>query len=240
MSNVSKPEDQRQRGLAFAMTFLCGLWLPASNQAQAPPVQERPLVEIRTIIGNMVVALYNETPVHRDRFLQLVQDGAYDSLLFHRVVPGFVVEGGDPASKHAPPGLALGMDTDAGGLPLEIAPGLIHKRGALAAAAAGDTPELAIRSHGMRFYLVQGVDYTAQELDLVMDRNKKLGQPFPYSEADRQAYITQGGTPRLDGAYTVFGEVVEGQDVIDAMALLPCNEWDRPMSDIRMHMRIVK
>jgi peptidyl-prolyl cis-trans isomerase B (cyclophilin B) len=198
------------------------------------------LVEVRTELGNMIIALYNETPQHRDRFLKLVEEGAYDSLIFHRIVRGFAIEGGDMASKHADAGIPLGLDTDPDGLPLEIIPGLIHKKGALSAAPAGDTPEAADRSHGTRFFIVQGGTYTSDELDAVAERNAGVGTPFTYSDEGRRVYASTGGQPRLDGGYTVFGEVLEGLEVIDALAKQPCNQWDRPLKDIRMYMRILK
>ncbi len=192
------------------------------------------------MLGTMIIALYNETPMHRDLFLAKVEAGTYDSLLFHRVVPGFAVEGGEPTSKYAAPGVALGLGPDTTGLPLEVLPGLIHKKGALAAAPAGDTPETAKRSHGSRFFIVQGVPYDASELAQVAERNARLGCPFDYTDEDRRTYAELGGQPRLDGGYTVFGEVVEGLEVIDALAKEPCNQWDRPLTDIRMFMRVLK
>ncbi|MBL7951409.1 MAG: peptidylprolyl isomerase [Flavobacteriales bacterium] len=205
--------------------------------AQSPAVQPRALVEVRTELGNMIVALYNETPVHRDHFLALVNAGSYDSLLFHRVVPGFAVEGGDPKSKRAAPGAFLGQDTDPQGLPSEVVPGLIHRKGALACAPAGDTPEHAGLGHRTRFYFVQGGLYSTEELAQVAARNARLGTPYVYSEADMETYRTIGGLPRLDGSYTVFGEVLEGVEVLDALSRLPSDQWDRPLQDVRMFMR---
>ena len=222
------------------LTMVCWSGLPVVLTAQPTTPQRRPLVEIRTELGNMVVALYNETPVHRDNFLELVRTGAYDSLLFHRIVPGFAVEGGDPASKHAEPGVRLGGVPDTVGIPLEVVPGLIHKKGALSAAPAGDTREFVGRSHRNRFFIVQGTTYTAAELAEVVERNARLGTPFSYSNDDREEYSTVGGQPRLDGGYTVFGEVLDGVEVIDALARQPCNAWDRPLKDIRMFMRILE
>jgi peptidyl-prolyl cis-trans isomerase B (cyclophilin B) len=240
MSNVSKQQQHRQWSLLMLVTILGGIWLPPMATCQVPRPAIRPLVEIRTSAGNMVVALYNETPQHRDRFLALIEQGVYDSLLFHRVIPGFALEGGDTASRTAAPGEPLGQYTGGPGLPLEVAPGLIHKKGALAAAPLGDTPELTQRSHDSRFFLVQGTTYTTAELDQVVERNVRLGTPFAYTEADRADYATQGGLPRLDGAYTVFGQVIEGIEVIDALAKSPCNDQDRPLEDIRMYMRLLK
>lgn len=195
------------------------------------------MVEVRTRLGVMVVALYNETPVHRDHFLARVGSGAMDGLLFHRVVPGFAIEGGDAGTRQAVPGIALGLEADSLGLPLEIVPGLIHKHGALAAAPAGDGPELGRRSHRERFFIVDGVPFSPEELARTEERNTALGAPFAYSEVDRRVYATEGGQPRCDGSYTVFGEVVSGFDVLEAIIRTPCNEWDRPMENIEMHLR---
>jgi len=188
----------------------------------------------------MVVALYNETPLHRDNFLELVRTGAYDSLLFHRIIPGFAIEGGDPSSKYAETGVRLGQVPDTVGIPLEVVPGLIHKKGTLSAAPAGDTHDFTGRSHRNRFFIVQGTHYTGEELIEVAERNARLGTPFAYTEEDRLEYSTIGGQPRLDGGYTVFGEVLEGAEVIDALAKQPCNVWDRPLKDIRMFIRTLE
>ncbi len=240
MSNVSKQQQPRQWALVMLVTILCGLWLPATATAQVHGQTTRQLVEIRTTAGNMVVALYNETPKHRDHFLDLVERGVYDSLLFHRIVPGFAVEGGDTASRTAAMGQPLGQDEGGNGLALEFAPGLIHKKGALSAAPLGDSPELAQQSHSTRFFIVQGTTYTEEELALVAERNARLGTPFTYTAEDRSDYATMGGLPRLDGGYTVFGQVIEGLEVIDALAKMPCNAQDRPLSDVRTFMRLLK
>lgn len=240
MSNVSKRSTPPQGTAFLLLTVLGVLWLPLSALAQVVQPQARPLVEVRTEVGNMIVELYNETPRHRDHFLALVDSGRYDSLLFHRVVPGFVLEGGDPGSKYARPGELLGQGTDPTGLPHELAPGLIHKRGALATSPAGDTPDLADLGHSTRFFFVHGVRYSAEELATVSERTALGADPFAYSETDRQTYAHAGGVPRLDGSYTVFGEVVVGLDVLDALSRLPCDQWDRPLRDVRMFMRRLK
>lgn len=208
--------------------------------AQPGNLPTRPLVEVHTRLGTMVVALYDETPELRDRFLARVRAGELDSTLFHRVIPGFAIEGGDPASRHALPGVALGQVPDTVGLPLTVVPGLFHRKGALAAAPAGDTPEFGRRSHRDRFFFVLGTTYDSAELDLVATRNAAMGAPFAYSPEDRLIYATEGGQPRLDGSYTVFGQVISGIDVLDAMAQEPCNAWDRPMVDIPMNMHILQ
>ena len=165
------------------------------------------LVQISTTQGNIKVKLYNETPQHRDNFVKLVHEHYYDSLLFHRVIYNFMIQGGDPDSKNAPQGQMLGMGGPDYTVPAEILPQIKHKKGALAAARMGDhvNPERA--SSGSQFYLVQN----------------------------------DNGTPHLDGAYTVFGETVEGLDVIDKIAKVKTDRNNRPLEDVRIiSMKIVK
>jgi len=216
---------------AFALLFA----LPVFGQDT-----KRPLVEIRTELGTMVVALYNETPIHRDNFLKLVKEGAYDSLLFHRVIKGFMLQGGDPESRYAKPGTPLGTGGPGYTLPAEIVPGLVHERGSLAAARQGDQVNPERRSSGMQFYIVDGRTYDAADLDRMAERAARSGDSITYTAENKAAYAREGGTPHLDGAYTVFGKVVAGQDVIDAIAAVPCDGRDRPMKDLRMTMRIVE
>ncbi|MBK7946309.1 MAG: peptidylprolyl isomerase [Flavobacteriales bacterium] len=219
--------------LAFAFSAV------SLTLAQATPAPRRPLVEIRTTRGTMIVALYNETPKHRDNFLRLVREGRYDSLLFHRVIPSFMVQGGDPESRRAPSGTELGQGGPGYGLPAEIRPGLIHKRGALAAARQPNNAN-SDSSSGSQFFLVLGNRYLGEELDRVAERNAHMGTPVTYTAEQRKEYALVGGAPHLDGAYTVFGQVVEGLDVIDAIALAPCDARDRPLVDIRAFMRILE
>lgn len=191
-------------------------------------------------MGRMVVALYNETPEHRDNFLKLVQEGFYDSLLFHRVIPGFMVQGGDPESRSAAPGQMLGNGGPGYTVPAEIVPGLVHTKGALAAARQGDQVNPEKRSSGSQFYLVQGKPFQPNELDMVAQRASRHGTPVTYSEEQKETFATEGGAPHLDGSYTVFGEVVEGLDVIDRIAAVQRDGRDRPVSDVRMFMRVLE
>jgi peptidyl-prolyl cis-trans isomerase B (cyclophilin B) len=200
----------------------------------------RPLVEVRTVAGRMVIALYNETPLHRDNFLALVRAGAYDSLLFHRVVPGFMVQGGHPDSRHAEPGTALGDGRKEGTLPAEVIPAFCHLRGAVAAVREPDAVNPERRSDGSQFYIVQGRPYTGAELDQVAARNARYGTPVRYTAEQRAAYAKAGGAPHLDGSYTVFGQVVEGLEVLDAIANAPSDGRDRPLRDIRTFMRVME
>jgi len=188
-------------------------------------------VQITTDFGTMKVKLYNETPLHRDNFVKLVSEGFYDSLLFHRVIKGFMIQGGDPQSKNAAAGQMLGSGDVGYRIPAEFNDSLYHKKGVLAA-ARDNNPEKA--SSGCQFYIVQGKPMIENELQMAERRSGK-----PMSEAKRNDYKTIGGSVWLDGEYTVFGEVVEGLDVIDKIAAVHCGQMDRPASDVRMKMVLV-
>ena len=175
--------------------------------------------EIQTLRGGMVLRLYDETPQHRDNFKRLVADQAYDSTLFHRVMSKFMIQGGDPNSRDGDP-----MNDGGGGpgytVPAEIRPDLYHKRGALAAARLRDSDNPARASSGSQFYIVHGAIYPDEILDQMEERLRQSipDSSFSFSEEARKVYTTQGGTPNLDGAYTVFGELVEGLHVLDDIA----------------------
>lgn len=188
-------------------------------------------VQITTDFGTMKVKLYNETPLHRDNFVKLVSEGFYDSLLFHRVIKGFMIQGGDPQSKNASAGQMLGAGDVGYRIPAEINDSLYHKKGVLAA-ARDNNPEKA--SSGCQFYIVQGKPMIENELQMAERRSGK-----PMSEAKRNDYKTIGGSGWLDGEYTVYGEVIEGLDVIDKIAAVPCGPSDRPVTDLRMKMVLV-
>jgi len=185
--------------------------------------------EITTDYGTMKVLLYDTTPQHRDNFIKLAKEGYYDGLLFHRVINGFMIQGGDPDSKNAAPGQSLGMGGPGYLIDAEI--GAPHLKGALAAAQA---PNPQKRSSGSQFYVVQGQPLTDAALD-EMERRKNI----KYSDAQRQLYKEIGGTPFLDNDYTVFGEVVEGLEVIDKIATVPTGDADRPVEDVRMTIKIL-
>ena len=185
---------------------------------------------ITTDYGDIEVMLYNTTPQHRDNFVKLVESGFYDSLLFHRVIDGFMIQGGDPTSKNSPPGEMLGAGSPGYEIPAEI--GSPHLRGALAAARQ---PSQHKRSSGSQFYIVTGVKQTEAELSYY-----ELNKNIKYNEDQRRIYIEEGGYPSLDKEYTVFGEVVSGMDVVDKIAKEPKNERDRPLKDIRMKIKMTK
>ncbi len=207
----------------FAGLFFVALALGSCNPDRST------YAEISTDYGTIKVMLYNSTPIHRDNFIKLAESGFYDGLLFHRVIPNFMIQGGDPDSKDAAAGHRLGMGGP--GYRLEAEIGAPHLRGALAA-ARDNNPEK--RSSGSQFYIVQGQPVDDAFLDqLEKEKNIK------YNEAQRNLYKELGGAPFLDNDYTVFGEVVEGMEVVDKIAAQSTDPFKRPVEDIRMNVRIL-
>ncbi len=193
-------------------------------------------VLLETTMGNVTIALYDQTPKHRDNFVELVEKGFYDGLLFHRVIEDFMVQGGDPDSLDAQPGQRLG----AGGLDYTVEaefryPELVHKRGALAAARQGDAVNPKRRSSSCQFYIVWGTVYEEEEIDaMAMQLERYTRGEVVMPESVKEIYRTVGGTPHLDGQYTVFGEVVEGLEVIGQMQEVRTDRSDRPYEDIKI------
>ena len=240
-------------------------------------------VKIQTMLGDIVVRLYDETPIHRDNFVKLVKEGYYDGTLFHRVIKDFMIQGGDPDSKGAPAGKMLGVGGPNYTLEAEIKDGLFHKRGALAAARQGDEVNPERRSSGSQFYIVWGQVYNegqlrqyakqmrmqkvqaafnelaAQHRDEIMqmrrERNRAGLQELQdklvaeaeakvtgegLTEEQRKVYSTIGGTPHLDGQYTVFGEVEEGLDVVEMIQNTATGRGDRPIDNIEMKISFIE
>lgn len=191
-------------------------------------------VLILTNYGNLVVKLFNETPLHRDNFIAKVKSGFYDSLLFHRVINNFMIQGGDPTSKKAAEGDRLGGGSAPGdriAAEFRTEQGIYHKRGALAA-ARDNNPEKA--SSNCQFYIVQRPAWRATQLDSTIIQRK-----LTLNDTQKKLYTTQGGTPHLDGGYTVFGELITGFDVLDKIAATKTNSVDRPLEDVRMKMFVL-
>ncbi len=239
-------------------------------------------VRIMTMLGDIVVRLYDETPIHRDNFVKLVKEGYYDGTLFHRVIKDFMIQGGDPDSKGAPAGKMLGVGGPDYTLEAEIKDNIFHKRGALAAARQGDEVNPERRSSGSQFYIVWGQVYSEgqlrqfskqlrmqkvqsvfnelaaahreeimqmrrernrsglQELQdrLVAEAEKKVGKEG-LTDEQVKLYSTVGGTPHLDGQYTVFGEVEEGLDVVEMIQNTATGRADRPVDDLEMRLKIL-
>ncbi len=194
------------------------------------------MIEMVTSQGKITLRLYDETPLHRDNFLKLVENHTYDGLLFHRVIKNFMVQAGDPKSRDAKPGQPLGDGTLGYTVPAEFRPELIHKRGALCAARQGDQVNPKKASSATQFYIVQGQVWDDKTLDMMEQR---FGKKFTAEQ--RKVYTTMGGTPHLDGDYTVFGEVVDGMEVINKISDLPCDRMDRPVEDVKIiSVKVIK
>jgi peptidyl-prolyl cis-trans isomerase B (cyclophilin B) len=192
-------------------------------------------VKITTDSGVIIVRLYDKTPLHRDNFIKLASEHFFDSLLFHRVISQFMIQGGDPQSKYAQPGQMLGSGDVGYTIPAEFDTNFIHKRGALSAARMGDEMNPAKASSGCQFYIVQGKTWTDADLS-----SMEMQQRRKYTPAQRNTYKTIGGAPFLDMGYTVFGEVESGLEVIDKIAAVQKGAYDRPMSDVRMKIEVIK
>ena len=200
-------------------------------------------VVMETTMGNIELKLYNETPKHRDNFKSLVEEGAFDSLLFHRVIPDFMIQGGDPDSKTAEAGVLLGEGDKPYRVPAEfrLEEGIIHRRGVLAAARESDDVNPEQNSSAMQFYIVWGRIFEEEDLDRVQERlDRQTNGRVKLTPEMRAVYKTVGGTPHLDGQYTVFGEVVSGLDVVDAIQHVETDANDRPLTDVRILRAYIK
>lgn len=186
-------------------------------------------VLLKTSFGDITIALYDETPKHKENFLKLVNEKFYDGVMFHRIIQGFMIQGGDPDSKNAKPGQQLGAGDIGYKIPAEIVNGRFHKRGAVAAAREGDQVNPQKASSGCQFYIVDGTVYDNDKMDMISQRTGKT-----FSSEQVEAYTTIGGAPWLDGDYTVFGEVVSGMDVVDKIAAQKKDRNDRPLEDIKI------
>lgn len=240
-------------------------------------------VKIETSLGDIIVRLYDETPLHRDNFLKLAGEGYYDGTIFHRVIANFMIQGGDPDSKNPTPNGRYGTGGPDYTIEAEIKPELFHKRGALAAARQGDQVNPERRSSGSQFYIVWGDTYKDGQLSQLSKQMKMMAEQNAFdklarenrakimemrrnrdqagllalqdllssqaremakgqaglSEVQKTAYSTIGGTPHLDGQYTVFGEVIEGLDVVEKIQSVKTRPGDRPVEDIKMKMTVL-
>ena len=196
--------------------------------------QSKTKVQISTEFGDMIIELHNDTPLHRDNFIKNVSNGWYDGTLFHRVLPYFMVQGGDPNSIGATADQSLGVDRCTK-IPAEIRPHYFHKKGALAAARLPDNMNPERVSSGCQFFIVQGYKHSVAQLD-------GAGKVIPPKH--RAWYKAVGGYPFLDGDYTIFGQVIEGLEVLDLISAMPTHKnggiKDRPTEDVSMTIKIIK
>lgn len=279
---------QKSKWILIPLLFVLFTAQKCSN-----PGEKRQQVKISTPYGEMVAELFNETPQHRDNFVKLVQEGFYDSLLFHRVIEGFMIQGGDPNSKNAAPNTPLGSGGPGYTVPAEFNPEFYHTKGALSAARQGDQVNPLKASSGSQFYIVQGKPVKPDALQRMLEgklnraqfdaKRKFLSQPenkalldsviamqnagngaaideflSPYQAtidsigsieprfyntsdtAKVNAYATLGGTPHLDGDYTVFGQIISGLDIIDSIAQVRTLPGDRPEKDVPFTISLIK
>ena len=216
----------------FATLVLCLATI--GIQAQTDNIRHE--IEMVTDSGKIVIALYNETPQHRDNFLKNVKEGIYDGQLFHRVIKDFMIQAGDPASKTATKGQMLGDSDDKYTVPAEIVyPKLFHKRGAVAAARESDDVNPQRASSATQFYIVWGRKFSDNQLAWAQERiDKYTNGQIKNTPEIGNIYKTVGGTPHLDGSYTVFGEVLEGLDIVERIQTATTDDNDRPINDIRI------
>jgi cyclophilin family peptidyl-prolyl cis-trans isomerase len=207
------------------LVLILGLWSCTS--------QNNRMVVIETSLGNIEIELYDSTPTHRDNFIKLSEEGFYDGLLFHRVIPGFMAQGGDPDSKNSPPGNPLGQGSPGYKLNAEI--GALHYKGALAAARMNDAVNPEKQSNGSQFYIVQGQPVVERLLQQIEQRNG-----ITYTEEQKQEYLEVGGAPFLDNEYTVFGRVTQGLEVVDQLVAVPRDGRDRPLENIEMQVKVIR
>lgn len=205
--------------------ILIALMLLSAFAVQAQEKAET-LILIKTSYGDITAKLYNDTPKHRDNFIKLIKEGWYKGSVFHRVIQNFMIQGGGNAQGVADPGYTI----DA-----EFVPAHFHKKGALAAARMGDNVNPQKKSSGSQFYIVQGQKFDANSLAMMSARSG-----ITYTDEQKKIYATLGGTPHLDGAYTVFGEVVSGFDVIDKIAAVKTGPGDKPLEDVSMTIEILE
>lgn len=221
----------------FSIFFLVAFVLSVYAQ------DERHEVQFLTNKGRIRVVLYNETPQHRDNFLRLVREGYYDGVLFHRVINRFMIQTGDSATRNLKEGEPIPDLPEPYKVPAEIKfPQFFHKRGALAAAREGDSVNPERASSMSQFYIVYGRIFSDAKLDKTQERvSKATNGTAIFTPEIREVYKTIGGTPHLDGQYTVFGEVIEGMDVVEDIEFVKTDEKDRPIEDVRIiHAKVVK
>lgn len=218
------------------------LLITAAPIACHAKVKKYSIVEIVTSEGNIYIWLYDDTPLHKENFLKLASEGFYDKTKFHRIIKDFMIQGGDPNTKEASLKDQWGQGGPGYTLDAEIKSEHYHKKGVIAAARMGDQINPQRASSGSQFYIVQGTKYNAQSLDLIEKQIRTLSQnmDFKFSDEMRKAYEEVGGTPQLDMQYTVFGEVINGLDVVDKIAGVQTGILDKPVQDVEMDINVLE
>ena len=210
----------------FVVMMMISATAVFAQATKAPAAAKQTKVLIETEYGNMTAILYNETPLHRDNFIKLANQGWYNGSIFHRVINNFMIQGGGKDDKMNDPGYTV---------PAEFVGKYFHKKGALAAARKPDQGNPQKASSGSQFYIVQGAVLNDQQLNSYQMQTNKT-----YSPERREVYKTLGGTPHLDDDYTVFGEVIEGLDVIDKIAAVQTGPGNKPLKDVKMKVTVIK
>jgi len=217
--------------MSKCFSFLMILLLATVFNSTDAVAQDERRVKITTDFGDMTFKLYNDTPLHRDNFIRRVKEGFYDGLLFHRTIPYFMMQGGDPNSKGAPLTKPLGVD-NCGLVPAEIRPNHFHKKGALSSARLPDNLNPEKKSSACQFFVTQGWAHNDAQIDSHVTATRK------FSYFKRAWYKVRGGYPFLDGDYTVFGEIIDGMEVLDMIMSLPTSQEpatkDRPVINVVM------
>ncbi len=204
--------------------------------------EKETVMVVETTMGTVEFKLYNETPLHRDNFIRLAEEHYFDSLLFHRVIDNFVIQGGDPNSKYAAPGQELGDGEPDWRVPAEfrLDKGIFHHKGVVNAAREGDDTNPDRESCASQFCFMMGSPMTDEQLDRAQARlDRQTGGTVKLTPEMREVYKRVGGSPHLDGQYTVFGEVISGMEVLEAIQKVATDANDRPLEDVRM-LRVYK
>ena len=235
---LCKQNKYRHNNMRMRKIFALLMIIMTSTMIYAQ--DKRRVVMMQTTAGNIRIELYNETPLHRDNFVRLVNEHFYDSLLFHRVIKSFMIQAGDPVSRHAQPGVFLGDSTLNYTIPAEIrTPQIYHKRGAVAMAREPDEVNPEQKSSSCQFYIVWGKRFSSQAIERIQERLDTIKDGIKLTDEMISTYRKTGGTPHLDGTYTVFGEVTEGLDVIERIQAVMTDDDDRPVDDQRILKAIV-
>ena len=236
---MKKSQTQTFLG-TFAIILASFFMMSASGCDQKGQSNSPRKAIIHTDLGDITIVLSDSTPEHRDNFIKLAEEGFYDNLLFHRVMKGFMVQGGDPKSLDADSGVRLGGGGPGYTIEEEMRPDLVHIKGALAAARQPDNVNPEKNSSGSQFYIVQGKTWKPGELISLESKIQAQFPDFAYTDEMKSLYSEIGGTPFLDMNYTVFGFVVDGLNILDSIAAVKVASGNRPVEDVKFTVEVLK